>query len=761
MTSIDDPTQSTYAADPGIMGHPADPNPSPPNQAPFPAAGALAPAVGQLPFPPPSDWWRCFRIGPVSGRYRGLLMTATSSELECRVDIDPRSATSPVTDRISGDLYNVFVIKLPGRPPISWRIYRESWIVDAPQVAWARCSVTITGRLRWWTGTHPDTDIRVVISWGTFRPPGPAEVTFTEVTGTTQTYVCPRVSGNFRDLNLEVDVCRSVNAPPLLPSYDTHAHPNRPVGLPQHMLTVETAYRDAGVGVVMNVLARNEVDDSNPPFQSWSPSELHDAMESAFSQFSLAWPRWSMWGMLAGSFDNPGVAGIMFDAAAAFGGAGEAPERQGFTVFRNHPWFNSLPAGAPANDAEAAALRDFIYTYVHEAGHAFNFLHSWNKGRPLALSWMNYPWRYDNLTQSNQFWGQFEFQFDTEELIHMRHGNRAAVIMGGDPWSSGGHLEAPSAAFADLDGAAPLELLLRAEPPLFDLMERVTVDVRLRNRMDDLPLTVDTRLDPAFGGVAFYIRRPDGTIVHYSPIACQLAEPELRTLQPAQAADTGQDRHSAEVDLTYGSTGFLFDHAGEYQIRALYQGPGDLLIPSNVLRIRVLAPLSRETQLQTAEFFTNQVGLAIALGGSGSPHLEEGMRTLERIAQDHQGQPLGARAAEIIAATASAPFFRIEDPEQPEVVQVKDVEMDKATEFTELALNAYQQDAKPRLNLADHRLVRQHAVLLAEQDRPEQAKEELAALRERLQERGVRPAVLEEIKAFENRLGRRRKGRRR
>jgi hypothetical protein len=120
----------------------------------------------------------------------------------------------------------------------------------------------------------------------------------------------------------------------------------------------------------------------------------------------------------------------MFDAAA-FGGAGKAPERQGFAVFRKHQWFTNLPAGAPSNQDEAEAARKFLYTWGHEAGHAFNFLHSWNKNRPDSLSWMNYDWRYDNRNGDDSYWSNFRFRFDDEELIHLRHGDRSSVIMGG------------------------------------------------------------------------------------------------------------------------------------------------------------------------------------------------------------------------------------------------------------------------------------------------------------------------------------------
>ena len=131
----------------------------------------------------------------------------------------------------------------------------------------------------------------------------------------------------------------------------------------------------------------------------------------------------------------------------------EAPDRQGCTVFREHWWFDNLPAGVPANQNEAEALRQFLYTYVHEIGHAFNLLHSWQKGfaNPPAdgdeddLSWMNYPSRYDGLPGNNPgaFWNAFPLQFEDPELLHLRHGDRPTVIFGGEPFGQGAALGVP------------------------------------------------------------------------------------------------------------------------------------------------------------------------------------------------------------------------------------------------------------------------------------------------------------------------------
>ena len=144
--------------------------------------------------------------------------------------------------------------------------------------------------------------------------------------------------------------------------------------------------------------------------------------------------------------------------------------------------------------------------------------------------------------------------------------------MGGDPWSSGSHLEAPNLAMAQIEGDAPVELLIRSKR-YFELMEPVIVELRLRNLMTDIPIVIDKRLAPEFGGVVVYIQKPDGAVVKYEPIMCALGTPEAQRLSPYKAGEEGDDRYS-RFFLSYGANGFYFDQPGEYRIRATYQGFG-------------------------------------------------------------------------------------------------------------------------------------------------------------------------------------------
>ncbi len=702
------------------------------------------PFPGPLPYPEPirpPDWWRCLRFGAVSGRYEGEMTAPNAGKyaLDLRVDIDPRYANSPVMNRVSGDFYEVFQFSWSGKT-FKWRVYRESWIVDNPTVTWSRCSVSITGSVRYWKGIHIITNVEIVIPWQGMQM-GPAEVKFTPMFGNSSTYSCVKKSHAFREVTLEVDACQSVDAEPVLPSYDTHAHSSRPADLPQRTLTIQEAYREAGVDLTINP-ARTIIDDSAAAFSTWSVAELHDAMEQYFSQYAGTWPKWNVWCLLAGTFETSSVGGIMFDAAQQYGGAGEAPERQGCAVFRNHSWFSNLVAN-PTNDAQAASMRHFLYTYVHEIGHAFNFLHSWNKNRPDALSWMNYDWKYDDRNGAGTFWANFRMRFDDEELIHMRHGDRASVIMGGDPWASGGHLEAPTGAMADLVGAAPVEVLLRSKG-YFQFMEPVTVELRIKN-IAGLPLELNTQLEPEFGGVVIYIRRPDGRILEYAPILCKLATPELKVLKPTHEAVEGEDRYSQNIFLSYGTYGFYFDEPGEYLIRASYRGLGDVLIPSNVCSVRIGRPVSQDEERMAQDFFTYETGLALYLNGSSSPFLKKGMDTLTSIAERYPDSPVGAHLSLVLAQNLGRPFFRIKDGKLREA---RAASPEEALALTARALEQQERDASTFSNIAYHQLRRTRADLMAAMGEEAEAKKELRTLVEDLKKRGVNPPVLEAIRAY-------------
>jgi len=678
--------------------------------------------------------------------------------LDLRIDVDKRYANSPVMQRVSGDFYQVNKVSVPGKPPKVSRVYRESWIVDQPEVKSTGGDLQITGTVKYWKGIHPPTKLTIVIGAANPGVTPTCLVTLKRSGGQPVVYNCKKTSDAFRSLNLEIDVCKSVNTPPLLPTFNISDHPIKPPEIPARVLTIEEAYREAGVKVTIRP-KNSVVDDSDPEFGTWSDAELHNIMEKYFTQIAGPWPKWEMWGVLAGTYDEPAVGGIMFDAAAAFGSAGKSPERQGFAVFRKHEWFDKLTANAPASAGEAAAVRQFLYTWVHEAGHAFNFLHSWDKNRPEALSWMNYDWRYDSVNGPDSFWSNFLFRFDDEELIHLRHGDRSSVIMGGDPWASGGHLEsppgaeylaAPPGAMSTVDGDQPVELLIRSKE-YFEFMEPVSIELRVRNLFPDLPLTLDTRLNPEYGGVVIYIRRPDGRIVEYTPVMCKLAHPATRQLLPIQPnEEPGPDRYSEEISIGYGRYGFYFDEPGEYYVRALYQGTGDLLIPSNVHRLRVGTPLTRELDRTAQDYFSYEVGMSLCLEGSRSPFLKKGLDLLKEMSERNKESMLGAKLAMTVANSFTYPFYDLEERtgtpgETLKLERTHDADPEAALAATKSAVGVFEKTQQKALNLSYRQLVSQRVDCHVGMDQNEAAVKELSQLHNHLENNGANATVLQQV----------------
>ncbi|KQY25227.1 hypothetical protein ASD16_07280 [Cellulomonas sp. Root485] len=709
---------------------------------PGPDGPPPAPWAGPGPVPPDELWWRCWPRPELSGRYHGRqgVVALFGRTVDLRVDIDQRySSESPVMNRVSGDFYSTRPVK-DGQ---FWRIvrtYENSWIVDSPVVRWGRCAVTITGRLRFWQGVHPVTRVTIRIPWTNGgRRPGVA----TFRVGRAETaYTITYEADTFRDVRLELDYCSSVDVEPRVPIYGSRWHDNRPTDTPDRVLTIETAYREAGIGVTIDP-THTVIDDSAAGFASWSPGELHDAMETAFSRFSGTWPSWNMWGLQAGSFDNSGVGGIMFDAAAGYGGAGDAPERQGFAVFRDHSWFNDLITGTSTTQDQARAMRQFLYTWVHEAGHAFNLLHSWNKSRPSSLSWMNYDWKYDQLNGADAFWGDFRFRFDDEELIHMRHGDRASVIMGGDPWASGGHLESPADSTIQSEPGGPVELLVRSKS-FFDFLEPVELEFRLRNRTSTT-LTVDGRLDPKYGTTTVFVQRPDGSRIVFDSLFCLAGIPELLDLAPSvdSGGAAGPDRLSVLVPLTYGAGGFTFAVPGQYLVRAIYHGAG-MLQTSNTLRLTVGFPTDKATDRFADDFLTREVGLTLALGGSKSPYLAAGFDALQEASERFADEALGMKASVAVAQSIGDDFYR---QDERTLVKHHSADPEAALDVTAATVQAYHESGGRAENLPYGELVGLRSSLFAEVGETDTAANEAETLADDLAARGVRENVVDEVRS--------------
>ena len=619
----------------------------------------------------------------ISGRYEahGQNPRHNREVLHLRVDVDRIAGRGPVMNWISGDVFERNELDPNrGKHVFSWRIKvppRETG-EDGPRVVPFTFGGTATRLASGSAGSPLPVSVHIREDAG--HTDLACTVTVTMPDGI-HTFEGQRHGPEFRTLELGLAFCTDTFRNP-----DCELNPSGPAATVRR-LSLDAAFAEAGVALKQPTppIAVTDISDSDKK-EGWTTSELHASLEAQLVSRELNkdsdWPRWFLCGLLADRHAS-GDLGVMFDE--------KEPNRQGFAVFQTHNGGPQLPRpDVPLGAGHAEALRLYFFTWVHEMGHAFNLLHSNQKARSGALSWMNH---HGALKNRSDFWNKFTFSFDEEEIVHIRHGNWEEVVMGGLPLGRGGHLrESPSVldcSPAILDASAPpppLQLVL-SDGGYFDLMRPVTIHVELRNQSGK-PLPVDTDLSPEGGHLAVLVRRPDGRTIEYVPPVRVFRKNDEKTLQPNES-------HGQLLHLTYGRDGFYFDDPGQYVLRAVYLGDGTNFIMSNRLHLRVGFPPTAAHDRLAQEFFSPDIGRCLYFGGSASPYLGDALAWLTQFATDelarsdsHDGRQswLGADIARVIADGIGTPFRYMAADGKVKSVDGRPVE---AAALTQAALRVY------------------------------------------------------------------------
>lgn len=552
----------------------------------------------------------------VSGLWRGR---AGELELELRVD-----AGSPDSlDALSGDVYRrgkgglrydhsfqSTNVVLDARSGVDWlrapvRVHRAG----IPDLGRVELRIPARGRPR--------------VTYTRYRFVGDERQTLDSVE-----LSLAKISDGFRRVSLEIDRVKGVALP----------KPLRAGSAPTRSL--EAAYRAAGVEIT-----RTEGDGEIPVAaagfdQLWSDDELYSAMAEHFRGRADR-SAWSLYLLLATRYLEPDVMGIMFDTEDDF-------PRQAAAVFADHDAIRG-------HRRSEQARREYLFTVVHELGHAFNLLHSFEKGdpelgplpRPDALSWMNYPEVHpygdagpEGWDGSKAFWKTFRFGFDPDELRHVRHGNRAEVIMGGREFGWGGRrvraeLQPPS--------REPDLSLLLWMPASVDFLQQLEGDVRLRNEGGQ-HVGVGEALELGSAGLELRVRRPGAS----DPFVQRPHAHRCRRRRRPAALAPGEARYR-ELAPSFDAAGPVIDEPGSYELQAACRLPDGRTLVSNRVRVRVLLPASREEDRRAADFFTREVGAWWAVEGSAGRRLRPAGEKIEEIAE---ALPDGALARQVSTATA-------------------------------------------------------------------------------------------------------------
>ncbi|HKX30917.1 MAG TPA: hypothetical protein VJ302_24720 [Blastocatellia bacterium] len=561
-----------------------------PAPAPIPAPGPIAPSLPKR---------------AISGRYR---YSGNVWQLELRIDVDGKRPMK----RVSGDFFQVSGATV---------IYFGSFVVNAPSISVTSSTVTIEGVINaTFNAAYPK--IRVTVPRVSIaQPPAPATLRFFSQTNQPgAVYTCAFESVYFRTVQYEQDFVADVTKP-VFTSYNTGALPS---GGPARVLSVAGAYAEAGIEL-QTAGVWNEVPTADDGVNgSWSNAELHASMIQRFSLWKDA-PQWKVWLLAAQKHDQgPGLYGIMFDQAGK--------QRQGCATFHQ---------GLGGNTADKLRLQ--LYTYVHELGHCFNLLHSWQKSfavppvpnRPAALSFMNYPWNYPN-GGSNAFWSAFPFQFDDQEVIHLRHAFRNNIIMGANNFAVGAGLQETQALNDPVIDNSRLQLEISSRRS-FACGEPVVVELKL-STSDPRGKEVHTHLHPNTGLVQIGIRKPSGQVVAYEPLIehCVAAGSSLLDKNRSNVEDSAY--------IGYGKGGFYFDQAGNYQIRAVYYAIDGSQVMSNVLNLRVRYPVTAAEEELADLFYGEEQGTLLYLLGSDAESLSRGNDAFETVIDKYGKNPMSTYA---------------------------------------------------------------------------------------------------------------------
>jgi hypothetical protein len=610
-----------------------------------PAATDTAAPPVPVPFPPVPIPPLPFR--PASGRYRS---PAVGYQMELRVDVDGRRPLM----RLSGDYWSVSG---------GTTTYFGSWTVDAATVTRTATEVVAVGTARTtWPTTY--TVARVTIPRRRLvQPPAPATVRWSTPTGALgAAYVCAHESGSLRVVELEQDVEAGVTA---FSSYDTGSLPS---GGPARALTVAASYGEAGIQV-LDTGGGNTLNTSST--HVWNNASLHGAMTAHFSRYAER-PQFRVWLLHAARHElGTGLRGIMFDQ--------QGLQRQGCASF-----YQVIQAGTPAN------LREQLYVNVHELGHCFNLFHSFHKefmtpplpNRPGALSWMNYPQRYNPgggaPSGPAAFWGAFPFQFDDLELAHLRHGFRDHVIMGGTPFGTGAAAEVPADPVEDASG---LRLSLRTTPARPVLGTPIVLEIALTAERGQLVHPAE-QLHPKYGQVRVTISRPRGdVVVHRPPVLHCMDTRPIR-------AEAGQVLPASAYIGYDAAVGQVFEDPGTYRIRATYTAPDGSEVVSGTTVVRVWAARDDQDAAVAELMLGDEVGMALTLLGSDA--LTHGTAALQEVVEDHGDHPVAVYARLALGINAARPFTPVSPDGTVGVERPRD--LDRADSLLGSAIDASRGD---------------------------------------------------------------------